>query len=321
MKKWLLITPVVVIALLWILYWQAVGIQVHVSAPLTGQLISHQLSVAKLPRQFNYYLPEKISLNPALVFVLHGSTRNGATIRYQTAYQFDSLANRKDFIVVYPDGYEGHWNDCRASASYSANQLDIDDPAFLKAMINYFVTRYGVDPARVFASGFSNGGHMAYRLGLEMADHFAAIAAIAANLPVADNLDCETQSKPLSVAIFNGDKDPINPYHGGVVDVGGETSRGRVLSSTASAEYWAGLAGLDSISSERLEEQDQDTDTGVLRMTWTATAASNPSRVQLYTLRGSGHVIPSRHVSFGSYFGGNAADIEVAEEITDFFQL
>ena len=43
----------------------------------------------------------------------------------------------------------------------------------------------GVDPARIAATGLSNGGFMAYRIGCDLADRVAAIAPVAAVLHTA----------------------------------------------------------------------------------------------------------------------------------------
>ena len=141
-------------------------------------------------------------------------------------YGFDVLAERHGFVAVYPDGYQRHWNDCRGSANYAANTEDIDDVGFLRALVQQMVEEQGVDPERVFATGLSNGGQMAYRLGLEAPELVAGIAAMAANLPVASNLDCMPSGEPVAAMVMNGTADPVNPYEGGLVEIFGNTSRG-----------------------------------------------------------------------------------------------
>ena len=277
----------------------------------------------KFQRSFNYYLPKNLIENPAIVFVLHGSKGTGNKVRFQSGYQYDYLAeNKGEFIVVYPDGYQNHWNDCRASASYAANTENIDDPAFFNQMIDYFVAEHNGESERVFATGFSNGGHMVYRLGLEMPERFTALAAIAANLPVDENSDCLTSDKPVSIAIFNGTKDPINPYEGGLVNVFGDTSRGSVLSTLDTLKYWVDLAQLDQSHESILTDNDNDNSTSVIKTTWTKEVRSEKENkeVRLYTLKGSGHVMPSKVVDFAQILGGNAQDIAGAEEIWTFFQ-
>ncbi|CAH0990864.1 hypothetical protein SIN8267_00964 [Sinobacterium norvegicum] len=294
----------------------------HVSlAPiptLSGQFISATLKIDGNNRSFHYYLPADIDVDRPLIFALHGSKGDGEKMRQLTAYQFDHIADRDHIIAVYPDGYKHHWHDCRASASYAANVEDIDDIAFFNAMINYFSENHQIDRSRVFATGFSNGGHMVYRLALEMPEAFAALAPIAANLPIDDNLDCQQSSTPVSIAILNGTEDPINPYEGGLVVVAGDKSRGVVTSSTDSANYFRQLSGADKAALHRqIPERDGDSAT---RITLTHWQNDNNIQVRLYRLTGSGHVIPSTLIRYGRFYGGDAGDMDAPIELWQFFQ-
>jgi polyhydroxybutyrate depolymerase len=101
-----------------------------------------------------------------------------------------------------------------------------------------------VDEKRVYVFGYSNGGHMAFRLAMEASDEIAAVAAVAASLPTPDNSSCP-QRKPTSrVMLINGTLDPINPYQGGTVTLFGFASRGSVMSAVASAQNFAERNGI-----------------------------------------------------------------------------
>ncbi|MFA7552708.1 MAG: prolyl oligopeptidase family serine peptidase [Spongiibacteraceae bacterium] len=268
-------------------------------------------------RHFSWYRPDNIDPHPALVFVLHGSMGTANHIRTSSAYEFDLLAEKKGYIVVYPQGYENHWNDCRQSADYAANTDNIDDVYFFKEMIEYFVKRQHIDTNKVFVTGHSNGGHMAYKLALEVPELFSAVAPISANLPVDNNLDCMKSNKPISIAIFNGTNDPINPYIGGTVSILGNTSRGQVLSADATIEYWKKLAGITQTATlVNHPEMDGDNETSIVEQRWLSTEGIS---MRLYTLRGSGHVIPSQRLKYPKLMGGNAGDISGPQEIINFF--
>jgi polyhydroxybutyrate depolymerase len=216
------------------------------SAPeLAGSLETGSLQHDGLERTWLAYLPSKSQQAMPLLIALHGSRGDGREMMLGSRYGFNILAEREGFIALYPDGFERHWNDCRAGADYTANTRDIDDVGFLQALIFRMVQEQGVDPSRVYVTGMSNGGHMAYRVGLEAPDLVAAIAPIAANLPLPQNLDCTLVEQGLSVLMINGTADPINPHEGGVVDIFGNTSRGSVLSSMETVQYWARLAGYE----------------------------------------------------------------------------
>lgn len=287
---------------------------------LTGQLHRERLDVGGLHRTFSFYVPARTDERPALIFVLHGSAGSGDFMRRFSMFRFDQLADRNGAIVAYPDGYEKHWNDCRASATYAANVERIDDPAFFAAMIDHFVATRQVDSARVYAVGLSNGGHMVYRLGMEMPRRFAALAAAAANLPVDANLDCTPTGAPVSMAILNGTRDPINPYEGGLVVINGDASRGEVRSAAATLQYWAGLADATAATTERLPEADDIDATWIER---TILRGSDGIETRLYTMHGSGHVLPTRTGPLLSQLlqplGGTAGDMDAADELWEFF--
>ena len=207
---------------------------------LPGERVQASLQLGELRRHWYGYVPASLQPGAPLLLVLHGSLGDGKGIRALTFYSFDVLAEREGLMVLYPDGIKQHWNDCRASAAYAANTQDIDDVAFLRALIAEAVSEYGVDPAQVYVVGMSNGGQMAFRMALEAPDAVAGVAAFVASMPVTDNLDCSPRGEPVPVLIVNGTEDPINPYEGGLVEMLGDNSRGSVLSSLDSAAYWAG---------------------------------------------------------------------------------
>lgn len=285
--------------------------------PLSGQLLHHTLNIQSLNRDFSWYRPENLADGAPLIFVLHGSTRSGEQVRQSSAYEFDTLADKHGFLVVYPDGYKNHWNDCRGSADYAANTEDIDDIAFFSGMIAFFEQNQNIDRSKVYVTGHSNGGHMAYGLALETPNMITAIAPISASLPIDDNLDCKKSGGAVPVAIFNGTNDPINPYEGGLVSIAGNDSRGAVHSSEDTARYWKELANIKRQPALiNHPESDQNLHTSVKEKRW---RGEGGIEVRLYTLVGSGHVIPSKTARFPRLLGGDAQDISGPEEIVSFF--
>ncbi len=284
---------------------------------LIGVYKKDSLVVDGIERSFFSYQPTSSRDNPALIFVLHGSASSAELMRIATAYEFELLAEQHGFIVVYPQGYKKHWNDCRASADYAANTESIDDVAFFRAMMDFYVENHAVDRQRIFVTGMSNGGHMAYKLALEVPELFAAIAPMAASMPVLSNLDCKQSSLPVSMVIFNGTEDAINPYEGGLVDLFGNTSRGEVLSTIDTVNYWLQLAAIETqAESIVLPEYDGVAATSVIKQQW---QNEEGIHVRLYTLQGSGHVIASKLTGPPRILGSGAGDISAVREMVDFF--
>ena len=312
-----LLVVLVVIGVL-LLWWWYLRADPMAAPQLPGSVQAAVLEHSGHRRSWLAYVPASKPANPALVMVLHGSMGAGEGMRAMTRYGFDVLAERDGFIVVYADGYERHWNDCRAGASYAANMENIDDVGFLRALVQRMIEEQGVDPAKVFATGLSNGGQMAYRLGLEAPELVRGIAAMAASLPVESNLDCEPSGRAVAALVMNGTADPVNPYEGGLVEILGDASRGAVRSSVATAEYWAGLAGFDGGGVERVwPKRVADDETSVQSTDWLS-----PDRVpvSLVTILGGGHTIPNPVFNLQRIIGPTSHQLDGPEVIWTFFK-
>jgi|CXWL01.1.fsa_nt_gi polyhydroxybutyrate depolymerase len=148
-----------------------------------------------------------------LVLVLHGGGGNAAHAEAMTG--FTEKANREGFIVVYPEGssrFKGRlltWN--AGHCCGYAMQNRVDDVAFISALLDQLAKDYPVDPRRIYATGMSNGGMMAHRLGIELAHRFAAIAPVVATLFGDEAMPAE----PVSALMLNGMLDQSVPYQGG----------------------------------------------------------------------------------------------------------
>jgi polyhydroxybutyrate depolymerase len=203
-------------------------------------------------------------------------------------------------------------------APYAARRLGIDDVGFTRALIAFFRSRSNADTRRVFATGVSNGGQMAIRLALEAPELVRAVAPVVASLPAAVNMDCRVSGVPVSIMFMNGTDDPMNPYGGGDVELYGLWgNRGRVVSSIASATWFARLAGYTG-PPERAMLPDRNRHDGstVERLQW-----DDPKRrrITLYSIRGGGHTVPHPTARAPRLLGRTNADLAAAEEIWSFF--
>jgi polyhydroxybutyrate depolymerase len=87
-----------------------------------------------------------------------------------------------------------------------------DDIDFLNHMLDQMALKFSVDATRVYATGLSEGGLMAMKVGCNMADRIAAIAPVGSAMP--KTMIC-LPSRPLAVVMINGTSDPVVPYGGG----------------------------------------------------------------------------------------------------------
>jgi len=171
-----------------------------------------------------------------LVLVFHGGGGNAENAMRMT--DFNKLSDEKGFVVVYPNGTGKladklfTWNG--GTCCGYAQQNNIDDVGFVRAIVGDVETILPIDAKRIYATGMSNGGIMSYRLACEASDLFAAIGPVSGTLNFSP---CEPEG-PVSIIHFHGTADQHLPYNGGI----GEKSLAGVgfASASDSIQFWAG---------------------------------------------------------------------------------
>jgi polyhydroxybutyrate depolymerase len=144
-----------------------------------------------------------------LVVNYHGFSSNAAEQVALTG--MNPVADTSNFIVAYPDGLGSGWN--AGNCCTELQPPNVDDVQFTKDLLALIESEYCIDPARIYATGMSNGGFMSHYVGCTMADTFAAVAPVAGVLGVPD-ASC-TPSRPIPIEDFHGTGDDVVPYNGG----------------------------------------------------------------------------------------------------------
>ena len=188
-------------------------------------------------RPFEVFTPS--SYDPAtpmpLVILLHGF---GASGELQEAFfQVQPLAEEHGFLYVHPDGTVNQlgsqfWNATDACCGF---QTEVDDVAYLTAIIDQVSAEKNVDPDRIYLMGHSNGGFMSYRMACELAGRVAAIASFA-GATFADEADC-APSEAVSVLQVHGTADETIAYDGGTTPIINGTYPSALESTATWAEY------------------------------------------------------------------------------------
>jgi polyhydroxybutyrate depolymerase len=152
-----------------------------------------------------------------LVLAFHGIGLNA-----EEMIRISGLSKQADtagFIVVYPNGTgeSKSWNGGHCCGEAAKN--NVDDVGFVRALIEQLAGSVKLDAGRIYATGFSNGAIMVYRLGCELSDRIAAIGPVAATQIFDDENACRP-ARNVPVIHFHGTADRLNPYDGGTTAAG-----------------------------------------------------------------------------------------------------
>jgi poly(3-hydroxybutyrate) depolymerase len=156
----------------------------------------------------------------ALVVVLHGGMGNAGRIEAQTseaALNMDAQAAQHGFIVAYLNGTAATrmggnalaWNAGGCCGQPAAQ--NIDDTAYITGAVAVLEAGYGIDPARIYVMGHSNGSMMAQKLLCETTV-FAAGVTISGPLNTTES--CPAAKGHRILAIHGADDDHV-PIAGG----------------------------------------------------------------------------------------------------------
>ena len=275
-----------------------------------------EITVGGLKRNYLDYIPINLEEDPRVLLVFHGSGSKASEFRVALGPTLERMANEKKFILVYLSGYEGHFNDCRKKAAYSARKLNIDDKSLAKAIIHKLREETGKPLTSIYALGYSNGAQMTYRLALEEPDTYKGIIAVSANLPHPENMDCQIEDSKSGfpgVVIIQGTKDPINPTEGGDVSGVGVQSRGRVLSTSETAEWFAKKYSLKT-DSPSPEDISLKRNLKAKKQVW----KGENSGVMMVLLEGAGHTVPQEFFPFSMALGPTYQDNTILENAWNF---
>ena len=180
-----------------------------------------------IERRYGMYVPEGYDGSESLPLIVnyHGGCMDA--LSQMEAMNMRDVADEHRLVLVYPEGTnEEGTDDCLIwnSGPYfdsASNKTTTDDLGFTRAMIAEIVADYAIDPDRIFATGFSNGGFMTHAVGCYQSDIFAAIAPIA-GMMTEEQTDPESSypcqpSHPMPVVLFHGTADFAVP-----IDLGEE---------------------------------------------------------------------------------------------------
>lgn len=294
--------------------------------PYADGMSTNFITVNGSSRKYLVYRPGGISKVNALVMILHGGGGAGLGVAEPGTHPlsvFRQVADTAKCMLVYPEGSPDKlgnpgWNDCRGDDESGSQGNDM---LFLSQLNTKLATELGLTAQQIFLTGTSNGALMTLSYAFLHPQTVKAIAISAGNLPLnPEPGTCTTGSSvPLPIMITYGTADPAMPAGGGcVANLGGACNRGRVVSQTATINYWLQRNYLVNVNPQVNTFDINPNDAGnVEKRVYPGTYP-----MVLYLLNNAGHTVPSRTVlsATTTASGAQNRDIEFAVEAWQFFR-
>jgi polyhydroxybutyrate depolymerase len=195
-------------------------------APLAARADAYTYSFRSGGRTRDYRLhvpPAAAAGTPLpLILNLHGATQNAQLQEGQSG--MDASSDRDGYLVAYPNGTRISKvlepDPVAKDAQYGFNAgaccgelpvgKKIDDVGFLVQVIDDVAAHTPVDLRRVYVTGMSNGGMMAYAMAAQAAGNIAAIASVSGQV----ELPRIHPTRPVPTLEFHSVDDPIALFKG-----------------------------------------------------------------------------------------------------------
>lgn len=170
------------------------------------------MNIGGLQREYYFYVPSSGGSGKPLVLGFHGG--GGKAQEFGSRMGFTDMAEKYGYVVVLPQGVGrkkgGTWNAESVTGLDYAEKNNIDDVAFVKAVLDQMKSVTSYNPSKVYAAGLSKGGMMAYHFACEAQERVSAIAAVASTF---SSRSCS--GGDVSLLHIHGTKDENVPWDGG----------------------------------------------------------------------------------------------------------
>ena len=148
-----------------------------------------------LSRTFIVHIPTGFTGKTPTPAIIDFHPLGGTGSQQESSSGWKAKCDSVGCIVVYPNSSATQASDNSWNAGYcctNAQQHKVNDVQFGRDIVTWLKANTNLDATRVYASGGSNGGGMAYRMAAEASDVIAAVAPV--------DFRCVTGTDPLANA-------------------------------------------------------------------------------------------------------------------------
>jgi polyhydroxybutyrate depolymerase len=269
-------------------------------ATLTKEVFEHD----GMEREYLYYAPTSLTKDAPLIVVLHGFTSSAEKIMAYT--KFNSLADKNNFAVVYPQGTTDGQSNTFWNVGYEFHaEVKTNDLDFIAKLVAFLQAAHSLSKENTFATGMSNGGEMCYLLACSFPELFAAVAPVAGTMMSNRFEECKPlRSIPMLAIVGTADK--TTNYFGDEQNADGW---GAYKGISSIIEFWTDNMRYNSIEVDTLPDVVVNDSSFVVRSNYTSEGAK--CEFLYYEVVGGGHDWP------GAWGNG---DVDASKEIWNFFK-
>lgn len=272
------------------------------SLPLALQAGSNnymQIQSGTETRRLLVYLPYgyKNNTKHAVVLAFHGYASN--PFAFEKSTNLDSIASSNNIIIVYPEGTTSVVG-LRGWDTGLHPTIKSKDVLFVSNMLNALQSNLCINPQKIYATGFSNGGGFVAELACQLSNRIAAFAPISGSYVTAFKT-CSAL-RPLPIIEFHGTKDTVVPYLG--------LNAKKELAALSWVSRWA--------QRDTCTPQPKVTKVPNKFTQYLWTGCSGNASVVHYKIVGEGHVWP--HIFFTESLQKHLKRIKATQIIWNFFK-
>ena len=286
---------------------------------LHAQNISKTITVDGVQRKFIMHLPPSFDVigKMPVLFALHGGggTAKGAV----PFYNLESLADKNNFIVVYPDAINKAWSIPGMASRVKRLDTTVNDLRFMNMLLDTMIINYKADSAKVFCTGISRGAMFSYYLAHAMNTRITAVAGICGGI---SQTQAQTYSlkKPLPVLIINGTADPLVKYNGGYGSLNKRNKGDENADMLATEDLVKKIVLLNHCDAtpETFTLPDADADDGCAETEYIYDCGS--VKVDFIKINGGGHTWAGGNQYLPKFLIGRLCkDFNASQKVFDFF--
>ena len=278
--------------------------QEHTISTVQPGLAYYNMEIDGNKRFYMVYIPEGYSNSDLYPLVIYLHSYGWGAQRGMEYTRLDQLADTFGFMIAYPSA-RPNWNS-GIGDNPDWGTPDNDDAGFIDAMIDEISEVYSLDEGRIYATGYSNGGFMAYLLACQLGHRIAAVASVSGVLSMSSLNACDP-AHAMPIIQIHGTNDKFVPIDGGL----------GWLSVEDTIKFWNIENNCTDMDLIVLDDIDPSDDSTVEIISYTN--CTDNSNIIYYKVINGGHTWPGADPP-GYRAGNTNLDFDASLTIWDFFK-